>query len=73
VTHINPFNPLLANPDFVMPGGIGSPEGLAIVDHLVQREALMLGYLQDFRLMTLMTCLAIPLVLALRPVRHADA
>jgi DHA2 family multidrug resistance protein len=71
VTHINPFNPLLANPDFVIPGGIGSPEGMAIVDHLVQREALMLGYLQDFRLMTLMTCLAIPLVLVLRPVRHA--
>ena len=33
------------------------------------REAMLLGFLQDFRLMVAMTLIAVPLVLVLRPVR----
>lgn len=69
VTHINVFNPLLHNPElkrFIDPH---NPQGLALIDALVQKEAMMLGFLEDFRLMTLMTLIAIPLVLVLRPAR----
>ena len=53
--------------DLLLPGERGTLAGLEVLSQLVQREALMLGYLQDFRLMVAMTLLAIPLVLVLRP------
>jgi DHA2 family multidrug resistance protein len=66
VTHINPFNAVLNN----MHLGIldpGNAAGLEMLNNLVQREALMLGYLDDFRLMMLVTLATMPLVLILRP------
>jgi DHA2 family multidrug resistance protein len=66
VTQVNPFNPLLRqlDPDRFDPT---HPAGLEMINNLVQREALMLGYVNDFRLMTVITLCAMPLVFALRP------
>ena len=67
VMHINPFSAPLKTFD---PSGMlnpGSGPGLEMLNQLVQREALMMGYLDDFRLMVLITLVAIPLVLTLRP------
>ncbi len=43
-----------------------TPQGLALVDALVNRQAIMLAYLQDFRLMMWITLATIPLLLLLR-------
>lgn len=67
VEQVNIGNPVLGSPDLLLPGERGTLAGLEVLSQLVQREALMLGYLQDFRLMVAMTLLAIPLVLVLRP------
>jgi DHA2 family multidrug resistance protein len=45
---------------------ISSPQGLAIIDALVTKQAATLAYLQDFRLMMWITLSAIPLILLLR-------
>jgi DHA2 family multidrug resistance protein len=67
VTHIHPFNPALQ--DFPSAGVVDptNPAGLEMLNQIVQREALMLGYLDDFRLMILATLIAMPMVFMLRP------
>ena len=45
-----------------------TPGGLAMLDGTVVREAMMLGYADDFRAMTLVTLIAIPLLLLLKGV-----
>jgi len=49
---------------------IGSQAGLEMLNQLVQREAMMLGYLADFRLMLGISLLAVPLAFLLRPARR---
>jgi len=68
VTHINPFNPILKNLNVPM-ADAGSSSGLEMLNNIVQHEALMLGYLDDFRLMMMITLATMPLVLILRPPR----
>jgi DHA2 family multidrug resistance protein len=64
--YINPFNLALQRAVEAGVYGLGSPQGLAAVNGEVTRQALMLAYLQDFRLMMWITLAAIPLVLLLR-------
>ncbi len=45
---------------------INSPQGLALINALVTREAATLAYLQDFRLMMWVTLSALPLIFLLR-------
>lgn len=45
---------------------IQSPEGLALINALVTKEAATLAYLQDFRLMMYISLAALPLILLLR-------
>ncbi|MEC5397322.1 DHA2 family efflux MFS transporter permease subunit [Uliginosibacterium sp. H1] len=71
--YISPFNPSLA--DAVQHGlvDLQTPQGLAAVDALVARQAAVLAYLQDFRLMMWVTLAAVPLVLLLRMPRRNGA
>ncbi|HEU4618378.1 MAG TPA: DHA2 family efflux MFS transporter permease subunit [Gammaproteobacteria bacterium] len=46
---------------------LGTPMGPVALEGEVTRQAVMLAYLDDFRFMTLMTLLAVPLLLLLRP------
>ena len=73
VTHINPFNPLLKELEGTGIADPGNLQGLEVLNQMVQQEAVMLGYLDDFRLMMLVTLIAMPLVLTLRPVSHRPA
>jgi len=61
----------------------GDPTALSRIDGLVNVQALMISYIDDFKLMMLVTLCAIPLALLLRkpkaaaladrgPVAHAD-
>lgn len=72
--YINPFN--LAFRQAVEAGAynLTTPQGLAAINSEVTRQAAMLAYLQDFRLMMWITLIAIPLVVLLRaPVKQAAA
>ncbi|MBN9273752.1 MAG: DHA2 family efflux MFS transporter permease subunit, partial [Mesorhizobium sp.] len=68
---INPFNPNLwaASPAAAQ----GDPTALAQVDGLVNIQALMISYVNDFKLMMGVTLLALPLVFLLRKPKHAPA
>jgi DHA2 family multidrug resistance protein len=46
---------------------LATPQGLAMLDAEVTRQAATLAYLQDFRLMMFITLATLPLVLLLRP------
>lgn len=71
VTHIHPFNPLLQHPGIQSFANPDTPQGRAVLDMIVQSEAAMLGYLEDFRLMMVISMLALPLLLPLRPPSQA--
>jgi DHA2 family multidrug resistance protein len=60
---ITPFRPLLRFPDAWSPT---TPAGLAALNDEVSRQAAMLAYLQDFRLMMVVVLAAVPLLLLLR-------
>ncbi|MCC0062776.1 MAG: DHA2 family efflux MFS transporter permease subunit [Defluviimonas sp.] len=62
---LTPFNPVLKE---LVPGlSAGNPAALSQIDRLVNLQALMVGYVDDFYLMMLVTLSALPLVFLLRP------
>jgi DHA2 family multidrug resistance protein len=66
---ISAFNPALQS---VSPGAAaGDPTALAQIDGLVNAQALMISYVDDFKLMMLVTLAAIPLAFLLRKPRAA--
>ncbi|OCW55551.1 DHA2 family efflux MFS transporter permease subunit [Hoeflea olei] len=68
---ITQFNPVLKQ---AMPGFATNPQQLQILDNLVNQQALMISYNNDFKLMMMVTLFAIPLSLMLRkPRMHAAA
>ena len=66
---INPYNPNLwaASPAAAR----GDPTALSQIDGLVNLQALMISYVNDFKLMMAVTLCAIPLVFLLRRPRYA--
>jgi DHA2 family multidrug resistance protein len=68
---INPFNPNLwaASPGAAQ----GDPTALSQIDGLVNIQSLMISYINDFKLMMVVTLFALPLVFLLRRPRHAPA
>ncbi len=70
---INPFNLALRAAEQAGAIDLATPQGLAMADALVGREAAMLAYLQDFRLMMWVTLAAFPLVLLLRGAKRGAA
>ena len=75
---INPFNPVLQK--LVPAAAAGNPTALAQMDGLVNVQAAMVSYVDDFWLMMVVTLCAIPLAFTLRkprgpaaaPMVHAD-
>ena len=66
---ISPFNPNLVA---MSPAAAqGNPAALSQIDQLVNSQALMISYVNDFKAMMLVTLLAIPLALLLRKPRAA--
>lgn len=64
--HIVPWGAQIRLP---APFSLTAPEGLAALNAAVTRQAQMIAYNDDFKLMFLLTLALIPLVLLLRPVR----
>jgi len=72
VPHINPFNPLLDDYGITTYADPTSPRGLEILNKIVDQEAIMSGYVDDFRMMVWISLAALPLLLFLRPVRYSQ-
>lgn len=68
--YIQPFSMALRQAVEVGAVDLSSAQGLATVNALVGRQAAMLAYLQDFRLMMWITLAAIPLIVLLRGPTH---
>lgn len=61
---VNPFNDALRT---ISPAATqGDPSALSRIDQLVNQQALMISYIDDFKLMMIVTLCAIPLALMLR-------
>ena len=72
--YINPYSLALRQAIEAGPHDLASPQGLAVLDGEVTRQAATLAYLQDFRLMMWITLAAIPLIVLLRaPARRSMA
>lgn len=65
--HVSPFNPNIQGP--LTMAGQATPELLAAADLMVNRQAAMIAYINDFKLMMVITLAAIPLLLLLRKPR----
>jgi DHA2 family multidrug resistance protein len=76
VEHLRPDNPLAQPPFLPAPYSLDTGAGLAALNHEVTRQAQMVAYIDDFKLMMLVLLLAAPLLLLLRkpaPRRGAPA
>ncbi len=65
--YVNPFNLPLRQAIEAGVYNLSTTQGLAAINGEVTRQAAMLAYLQDFRLMMWVTLAAVPLVFLLRP------
>jgi DHA2 family multidrug resistance protein len=63
---INPYNHVLGGGVLPAQMDLSNKAGLEMFNFIVQREAMMLGYLNDFRLMLVFSLIAIPLVYVMR-------
>jgi len=64
VEKVTPFNPLLS--DAANSLGVSQETALAVISQEVQRQAAMIGYIDDFKLMMIITLSVIPLLLFMR-------
>jgi MFS transporter, DHA2 family, multidrug resistance protein len=69
--HITVFNPLLHNTAVSRIWDIHTPQGLALLESEVSRQALQLAYIDDFQMIMIMALVAIPAALLLRSPVHA--
>ena len=66
VEYLRPDNPLARTPLLGAPYSLTEPHGLAALNAEVTRQASMVAYIDDFKLLMLVSLAAIPLVLLLR-------
>ncbi|MET0320780.1 MAG: MDR family MFS transporter [Duganella sp.] len=60
----------IANPDVL--GNLATPQGAALLNNEITRQASMIAYVDDFWLMLILTLCVLPLLLLIRPAaRHA--
>ena len=66
--HVSPFNPALDT--FAMPNGMSVANGgvaaLAYLNKLATTQAQMISYLDDFKMMAIVTLACVPMLLLLR-------
>ena len=66
IEHLRPDNPLAQPPFLTSQFSLSEPSGLAALNHEVTRQASMVAYIDDFKLMMFVSLASIPLVLLLR-------
>ena len=67
---LRPDNPLAQAPHLGAPFSLTTPGGMAALNAEVTRQAAMVAYIDDFKLMMLIALASIPLLLLLREARH---
>jgi DHA2 family multidrug resistance protein len=70
VEGLRPDNPLAQAPYLPAPFSLTTPSGIAALNAEVTRQAAMVAYINDFKLMMLIALASIPLLLLLREARH---
>ena len=70
VEGLRPDNPLAQAPHLRAPFSLTTPGGVAALNAEVTRQAAMVAYIDDFKLMMLIALASIPLLLLLREARH---
>jgi DHA2 family multidrug resistance protein len=70
---ITPFNPMLHLPDVQRLWDIHTQAGLSALDAEINRQVAMIAYIDDFKLMMVITLVVAPLVLLLRDGRKGQA
>jgi DHA2 family multidrug resistance protein len=63
---VTPFNDALQMPSVTSSLNVHSEAGRALLDMIVTRQASLIAYLNDFKLLMVMTLAMIPLVLIIR-------
>jgi DHA2 family multidrug resistance protein len=66
VEDLRPDNPLAQAPYLVAPYSLSTPSGIAALNAEVTRQAQMVAYIDDFKLMMIIVLVAAPLLLLLR-------
>jgi len=67
--HVTRFNPLLQSPAAQQFWSLDAPRGLAALDQAVYQQAAMIAYINDFKLMMIVSFAVIPFLLLLSPLR----
>ncbi|MBW8897759.1 MAG: DHA2 family efflux MFS transporter permease subunit [Massilia sp.] len=71
VTHVNAANPAVRDPASLY--DMATQAGPALINNEITRQASMIAYVDDYRLMMLLTMAVIPMLLLIRPPRAAAA
>ena len=71
VVHANPFNPMMAHAAFAGHWNLATEAGRVAFNDEISRQALVIAFANDFRLMTFATLIALPLVFLFRRPRAA--
>src|SRR5438552_2405775 len=71
VEGLRPDNPLAQAPYLMAPFSLTSPAGMVALNAEVTRQAAMVAYINDFKLMMLIVLASVPLLLLLREERRA--
>ena len=66
VEHLRPDNPLGHAPYLAAPYSLDRPPGIAALNAEVTRQAQMVAYIDDFKLMMIIVIVGLPLLLLLR-------
>ena len=70
VESLRPDNPLAQAPYLAAAFSLNTPGGMAALNAEVTRQAAMVAYIDDFKLIMLIALASIPLLLLLRGARH---
>jgi DHA2 family multidrug resistance protein len=73
VEGLRPDNPLAQAPYLAPPYNLNTPSGIAALNVEVTRQAAMVAYIDDFRLIMLIALASLPLLLLLREARSRSA
>ena len=71
VTHVNAANPAVRDPASLY--DMATQAGPALINNEITRQASMIAYVDDYRLMLLMTMAVIPMLLLIRPPKPSAA
>ena len=66
VEGVTPFNDALQMPDVAANLNVHTDTGLAMLDQIITQQAAMIAYLNDFKLLMILTLAMVPLVLLIR-------